>query len=66
MYDLFCLQVGAHSVDMLETLVRTCPDVTKLTSPVLLQPSDLGPATLSKYLIRRCEKLLFLLIIIST
>lgn len=36
-----------------ETLVRTCPDVTKLTAPVHLQPSELGPATLNKYFIKR-------------
>jgi hypothetical protein len=40
-------------VNGLETLLRTCPDAQKTVTPVHLQPSELGPATMSKYYINR-------------
>lgn len=46
--------MSAHQITGLETLVRTCPDVKKITAAVPLQPSELGPATMNKYFINRC------------
>lgn len=45
--------MSGTAVETMDTLARTCPDVAKLTAQVHLQPSDLGPATLNKYFIRR-------------
>lgn len=47
------MQLSTHQVSGLETLVRTCPDVKKLTQSVHLSPAELGPATLNKYFIQR-------------
>lgn len=49
----YIVQVSFHAMNAAETLAKMCPDVTKLTAPVYLQPSDLGPATMSKYFVRR-------------
>jgi hypothetical protein len=52
----FCIlssQVSAHTVTAMETLVRTSSDVSKSSSPVEGQPSDLSAATLNRYFTRR-------------
>jgi hypothetical protein len=41
------------AINTMETLLQTCPDAFKTSTPMAPQPSDLGPSQLHKYFVSR-------------
>ena len=45
--------LSGAAINSIETLLQTCPDAFKTSTPMAPQPSDLGPSQLHKYFVPR-------------